>query len=56
MLLDAGVAAADVAAAKRAMATAVHERVVGRGEPPGEVSFDEVLRDVVTGPALAVAR
>ncbi|MCE7008163.1 asparagine synthase-related protein [Kibdelosporangium philippinense] len=56
MLLDAGVAAADVPRAKRAMAIAIHDRVVGQAEPPADVSFDDVLRDVIASPSLAVVK
>ncbi|WP_165960375.1 asparagine synthase-related protein [Actinocrispum wychmicini] len=47
MLLGAGVAAVDVPAVKRSVAIALHERVVGRAEAPEDVSFEEVLREVV---------
>lgn len=56
MLRDAGVADADVPGVKNAMAATIHRRVVAGQEPPGEVSFDGVLDEVLSGRGLAVAR
>lgn len=47
LLLAHGVLAADVAAVKSAMVAAIHRRVVGAGEHPDSVSFDEVLAAVL---------
>lgn len=55
LLRDAGVAADAVAATKRAMAEAIHRRVVRDAMPPAEVDFDDVLHDAA-GPTLAVTR
>ncbi len=54
LLRDSGVAERDVPAAKNAMATAIHRRVVAQAQPPDAVSFDDVLREVTAKPALAV--
>jgi (carboxyethyl)arginine beta-lactam-synthase len=56
LLLDAGVAKSEVPIVKQAMAIAIHQRVVGAAEPPGEVSFDAVLHAVLTADPLVVAR
>lgn len=52
MLVAAGVRPPVVPAVKAAMAREMHRQVVVLAQPPDQVSFDDVLRAVVSGPAL----
>ena len=56
LLRRVGVAESDLASVKTAMAAVFHRRTVREQEPPGEVSFDDVLDEVMSEQNLAVTR
>src|SRR5690606_33153904 len=56
LLRRVGVAESDLASVKTAMAAVFHRRTVREQEPPGEVSFDDVLDEVMSEQNLPVTR